>query len=82
MANKDPGEDARRYVEKQFEKFERTNLANLADENPIEGETEFKTAVFEFGLKLIEDYKDCNCRDSNKTLDAIIEIFKASMSKN
>lgn len=38
---------------------------------------QFSNAVYALGLKLIEDYKNGACRDANKTLDAIIEIFKA-----
>lgn len=38
---------------------------------------QFTTAVYALGLKLIEDYQSGACRDANKTLEAIIEIFKA-----
>ena len=37
---------------------------------------QFSNAVYELGLKLIEDYQNGACRDANKTLEAIIEIFK------
>ena len=43
------------------------------------GKEEFEAAVYALGLKLIADYKSGNCRDANKTLEAIIEIFKTSM---
>ena len=39
---------------------------------------QFENAVYELGLKLIEDYRMGNCRDSQKTLDSIIELFKFS----
>lgn len=38
---------------------------------------QFTNAVYLLGLKLIEDYQSGACRDANKTLEAIIEIFKA-----
>ena len=38
----------------------------------------FDKAVYELGLKLIEDYRAGKCADRNKTLEAIIEIFKVS----
>lgn len=37
----------------------------------------FNKAMYELGLDLIEAYKAGRCRDSNKMLEAIIEIFKA-----
>ena len=46
------------------------------------GKEEFETAVYALGLKLIEDFKAGNCRDSDKTLQSIIELFKVSAPKN
>ena len=46
------------------------------------GKEEFDAAVYALGLKLIEDYKAGNCRDKDKTLEAIIEIFKVAAPKN
>lgn len=37
---------------------------------------QFETEVYKLGLELIEGYRTGKCRDANKTLDAIIEIFK------
>lgn len=45
--------------------------------NAPDTRAQFSNAVYALGLKLIEDYKNGACRDANKTLDAIIEIFKA-----
>lgn len=42
----------------------------------------FHKAVFELGLKLIEEYRAGTCRDSVKTLEAIIEIFKVQPKKS
>lgn len=39
---------------------------------------EFDTAVYELGITLIENYRTGNCRDSDKLLTSIIEIFKVS----
>lgn len=39
----------------------------------------FNKAVFDLGLLLIDEYKTGRCRDANKNLEAIIEIFKAQM---
>ena len=36
----------------------------------------FNKAMYELGLDLIEAYKAGRCRDSNKMLESIIEIFK------
>ena len=36
----------------------------------------FEAEVYKLGLELIDAYRSGNCRDSNKTLEAIIEIFK------
>lgn len=41
----------------------------------------FHKAVFELGLELIEEYRAGTCRDSTKTLEAIIEIFKVQPKK-
>lgn len=38
----------------------------------------FNKAVYELGLKLIEDYRTGKCSDRAKTLEAIIEIFRVS----
>ena len=46
------------------------------------GKEEFEAAVYALGLKLIEDFKAGNCRDSDKTLQSIIELFKVSAPKN
>ena len=46
------------------------------------GKEEFDAAVYALGLKLIEDFKAGNCRDREKTLESIIEIFKVPASKN
>lgn len=37
---------------------------------------QFENAVYELGLTLIDDYRAGRCRDRDKTLEAIIEIFK------
>lgn len=50
---------------------ERQKLATVKRE-------EFSNAVYDLGLKLIDDYREGRCRDSNKTLEAIIELFKVS----
>lgn len=50
----------------------------MAEKKPVpNAKAQFSNAVYELGLKLIEDYKNGACRDANKTLEAIIEIFKA-----
>lgn len=50
----------------------------MAEKKPApDTRAQFSNAVYALGLKLIEDYKNGACRDANKTLDAIIEIFKA-----
>ena len=36
----------------------------------------FESEVCKLGMKLIEDFKAGTCPDRNKTLEAIIEIFK------
>lgn len=41
---------------------------------------QFETAVFELGLTLIEDYRNGTCRDRDKTLGAIVELFKVSQN--
>ena len=46
------------------------------------GKEEFDAAVYALGLKLIEDFKSGNCRDREKTLKAIIEIFKVPAPEN
>lgn len=38
----------------------------------------FNKAVYELGLKLIEDYRAGKCSDRTKTLESIIEIFRVS----
>ena len=37
---------------------------------------QFETEVYKLGLELIEGYRTGKCPDRNKTLDAIIAIFK------
>ena len=50
----------------------------MAEKKPApDTKAQFSNAVYALGLKLIEDYKNGACRDANKTLEAIIEIFKA-----
>lgn len=39
---------------------------------------QFEGAVYDLGMQLIEDYRTGKCRDSNKTLESIIELFKVS----
>ena len=39
---------------------------------------QFENSVYELGLTLIEDYRAGKCRDRDKTLEAIIELFKVS----
>ena len=41
-----------------------------------EEKEKFEAAVYELGLELIESYREGTCLDRNKTLEAIIEIFK------
>ena len=53
----------------------------MADKKPDEKE-KFETEVYKLGLKLIEDYRNGNCRDSEKTLAAIIELFEIHMLKD
>lgn len=38
----------------------------------------FETEVYKLGITLIEDYRAGKCRDANKTLDAIIDLFGIS----
>ena len=42
---------------------------------------QFKLAVYELGLTLIEDYRAGKCRDRDKTVDQIIELFKVSQTE-
>lgn len=50
----------------------------MAEKKPApDTKAQFSNAVYELGLKLIENYQNGACRDANKTLEAIIEIFKA-----
>lgn len=53
----------------------------MAERVPVDKKDHFEIAVYELGLKLIEDYRAGNCRDSNKVLEAIIELFKVSQGK-
>lgn len=39
---------------------------------------QFENAVYDLGLTLIEDFRAGRCRDHNKTLESIIELFKVS----
>lgn len=49
----------------------------MAEKKPTPSKREqFENAVYELGLKLIDDYFAGRCRDLNKTQDAIIAIFK------
>lgn len=53
----------------------------MAEKKPTSGKREqFENAVYDLGLTLIEDYRAGRCRDSNKTLEAIIELFKVSQN--
>lgn len=51
----------------------------MAEKKPDKRE-QFEAAVYELGLTLVDDYRTGQCRDINKTLSAIIEIFKISQS--
>ena len=62
MANKNPPAD--------------TTL--LAIDDTTKASLTFSKAVYELGLKLIEDYRAGKCVDRNKTLESIIEIFNVS----
>jgi len=42
---------------------------------------QFENAVYELGLTLIEDFRAGRCRDSQKTLDSIIELFRISQTE-
>lgn len=49
----------------------------MADKKtPSDEKDKFEAEVYKLGLKLIEDYRLGTCADRNKTLEAIIEIFK------
>lgn len=37
---------------------------------------QFDTEVYKLGLELIENFRTGKCHDRDKTLEAIIEIFK------
>lgn len=53
----------------------------MAEKKPTSGKREqFENAVYDLGLTLIDDYKAGRCRDSNKTLEAITDLFKVSQS--
>ena len=49
----------------------------MADKKVDEKE-QFEAEVYKLGLKLIEDYRNGNCRDSYAVLEAIIDVFKIS----
>ena len=49
----------------------------MAEKRPIEKREQFEEAVYDLGLKLIKDYRE-GTRDPNKTLDAIVELFRIS----
>ena len=67
MANKNPFAEAGKLmtVPPIFDELGKTHMT-------------FDKAVYELGLKLIEDYRAGKCADRNKTLESIIEIFKVS----
>ena len=50
----------------------------MAEKRPIEKREQFEEAVYDLGLKLIDDYRAGTYRDPNKTLDAIVELFRIS----
>ena len=50
----------------------------LAVDDATKASLVFNKAVYELGLKLIEDYRSGKCSDRAKTLEAIIEIFRVS----
>lgn len=52
----------------------------MAEKKPDEKEM-FEVEVYKLGLELIEAYRAGTCRDSAKTLEAIIEIFKVQPKK-
>lgn len=69
MANKNPlGEGKFRIMPPQPPLYEDTTKAHMT----------FNKAVYELGLKLIEDYRTGKCSDRTKTLEAITEIFRVS----
>lgn len=49
----------------------------MAEKKPASDErAQFETEVYKFGLELIEACRKGTCRDYNKTVEAIIAIFK------
>ena len=48
------------------------------DKKPLNEKEKFETEVYKLGITLVENYLAGNCRDSNKTLEAVIELFKIS----
>ena len=55
----------------------------MAEKKTAQGKKgQFEDAVYDLGLKLIEDYRAGQCRDANKTLEAIIEIFKVQTKED
>lgn len=52
--------------------YDETVLAQMA----------FNKTVFEFGLELIESYRNGTCRDASKTLDTITAIFRDQPKQN
>lgn len=50
----------------------------LAIDDATKAGLAFNKAVYELGLKLIEDYRAGKCSDRAKTLEAIIKIFRVS----
>ena len=53
-------------------------MAEKIDKKPpqTDEQTRFETEVYKFGLELIEDCRKGTCRDYNKTVEAIIAIFR------
>ena len=41
---------------------------------------QFENAVYDLGLRLIEDYRTGRCRDREKTVGTITELFKVSQN--
>lgn len=48
----------------------------LLDKQPPDEKTQFEAQVYKLGLTLIDDFRTGKCRDRDKTLAAIIEIFR------
>ena len=50
----------------------------MAEKKPQDDKEKFEAEVYKLGLTLIENYRSGTCRDSNATLEAILELFKIS----